>query len=306
METRCENYFFDNVISLELIRHKSFNDLCETYNLYDNWDASAEAFKKEIENNATILQFKDARFLYLKRIYLKFIFIRDYIQGKLDVLNRIEDGKSEYVVLAGPRGLDQFKVPVRWIQEFYTYRLGSLIIPGNAIETIIAIDGYSYTELINDPREREKERCRANKNNITNQSGDGLLELSGIHVVKEQRTKIFNILKTKIHEDRHNDLESLLEGKKIKNQIYFKGTARQLADTFGKIFRANYIGANSAADIDAWLSTYFIYYNSKTKQPDDYKIGVQVKLIRGDKGAHCKNPLIRLENGKIVEMIRNN
>lgn len=121
---------------------------------------------------------------------------------------------------------------------------------------------------------------------------------SGVHVERNVFESIFKVLSLKVTEDEHENLRTILSGKKIDSSIHFNGMASQLADLFGKAYKAKKIGANSAKAIDQWLAKYFYYFQKGEYKP--YKTDSQIELIRQERGKLCKNPLINIENGKIV------
>jgi len=108
---------------------------------------------------------------------------------------------------------------------------------------------------------------------------------------------LYNILKHYFEPTQQAELLSLLQTLgNTKQKLIFKGNANRFTDTFKKIFEHSFITGWQKKDLTNWICSNFKFLHNGMQK--DFNKSTTEKSISGDR-YHCKNPIIKIENGKI-------
>lgn len=135
-----------------------------------------------------------------------------------------------------------------------------------------------------------------------------LVEIQGLPNFTDGTAKSFmDIIYPYFSDEQIPYLKSLIiENKKSKNSLIFRGNGNQLADAFKQLFEANLIVGCKKNELERWISTHFLYlYKNITKE---YTEGYLNGIISSD-GKPCKSPILEVKKKDdkyvIVPSLRN-
>ncbi len=112
---------------------------------------------------------------------------------------------------------------------------------------------------------------------------------TGVAVIPDKRTELFNAIKHKIEHTQHEDFNSLMNGCSITSKINHSLQQNQLADIFGKMFKNKFMNVKDATALNRWLSKNFSNYKDNTKS-------FAALVFR----TPCKKTIIKIEKGNII------
>ncbi len=112
---------------------------------------------------------------------------------------------------------------------------------------------------------------------------------TGVAVIPEKRTELFNAMKHKIDHTQHEDFNSLLKGYSITSKINHSLQQNQLADIFGKMFKNKFVNVKDATALNRWLSENFTDYKENTKSFEALTFKTP-----------CKKTIIEIQKGNII------
>lgn len=120
------------------------------------------------------------------------------------------------------------------------------------------------------------------------------------NINKETANDVFIILQGYFDTSQHTELSSLLKnGNDSKSKLLFRAQGNKLTDTFKQLYEANLLTGCQKKDLQNWIVSNFQYLNKK--QPTDFNYKTVEKNVSSNEYP-CKNPIIKIENGKVLRV----
>ena len=111
---------------------------------------------------------------------------------------------------------------------------------------------------------------------------------------------VFSILKDFFDEEYQNEFETVFKTfGTVKNKLTFKSNGNKFADIFKKLFDNHFITGCQKTDLINWIVSNFNYlYRNEVRE---FKNKELQKTISGNQ-TPCKNPIIEINNNKILKV----